>query len=211
MKLSWANRITVLRILLIVPFISLMLKINDSGFNESTHTAMRLAAVVIFVIMAVSDGVDGYLARRKNQITQLGMFLDPLADKLLISSASILLASKTGHINGFPLPVTVMILIISKDLLILIGFIIVYFITSRFLISPVFAGKLATAVQLSMVASILLAPEISKVFSWWIYFLRFLWWSAAGTAVLATLIYIRDGWRYIEQHELNNTNRNKYE
>ncbi len=201
MKLNWANRITILRILLIVPFISLMFKINDAGLSADSQDIMRYLAFVIFLLMAASDGIDGALARRKNQITQLGMFLDPLADKLLINSAAVFLASKLGHVDGFPLPVTVMVLIISKDLFLLIGFIIVYFISSHFLIAPVFIGKLATTLQLSMIAGILIAPEISQIFNWWIWFLRFLWWSAAGTSILATLIYINRGCRYIEQYE----------
>ena len=83
----------------------------------------------------------------------------------------------------------------------MIGFIIIYFITSKFLIAPAFVGKLATALQLSMVTGILIAPEVSVVFPGWIWFLRFLWWSAAGTAILAILIYIRKGSRYIEEYE----------
>jgi len=70
----------------------------------------------------------------------------------------------------------------------------------------VFIGKLATALQLSMVAGILIAPEVSGVLPGWIWFLRVLWWSAAGTAILATLIYIRNGSRYIEQYEQGLTN-----
>jgi phosphatidylglycerophosphate synthase len=65
----------------------------------------------------------------------------------------------------------------------------------------VFVGKLATALQLSMVAGILIAPEVSGVLPGWIWFLQVLWWLAAGTAILATLIYIRNGSRYIEQYE----------
>jgi hypothetical protein len=52
-----------------------------------------------------------------------------------------------------------------------------------------------------MVAGILVAPEISSIFGGWRWFLRVLWWSAAGTAILATLIYIRKGSRYIEEYE----------
>ncbi len=201
MKLSWATRITIVRILLVVPFVSLMLKINEAALSDAAQNAMRYASIIIFLVMAVSDGIDGYLARRNNQITKLGAFLDPVADKLLITCACLLLASKRGHVNGFLLPPTVVVLIIGKDLFLLIGFVIVYFITSQFLIAPAFIGKLATVFQLSMVAGILIAPEVSTVLPGWIWFLRFLWWSAAGTAILATLIYIRKGSRYIEEHE----------
>ncbi len=206
MKLSWASRITILRILLIIPFVSFMLKINDIELSETLRNAMRYVSIVIFLTMAVSDGIDGYLARRKKQITKLGAFLDPIADKLLMTCACLLLASQRGHVGGFLLPPTVVVLIIGKDLFLLIGFTIVYFITSRIHIAPVFIGKLATTLQLSMVAGILIAPEVSGVLPGWVWFLRFLWWSAASTAILTTLIYIRNGSRYIEQYEQSLTN-----
>ena len=201
MKLSWASRITILRILLIIPFVSFMLKINDPALSPGARNAMRYISIIIFLAMAVSDVIDGYLARRKKQITKLGAFLDPLADKLLMTCACLLLASQRGHVGDFLLPPTVVVLIIGKDLFLLIGFAIVYLITSQIRIAPVFIGKLATTLQLSMVAGILIAPEVSGVLSGWIWFLRVLWWSAAGTAILTTLIYIRNGSRYIEQYE----------
>jgi len=201
MKLNWANRITILRILLIVPFVSCMLKINDATLGEAMHDIFRYAAIAIFLVMAISDGIDGYLARRNKQITKLGAFLDPVADKLLMTCACVLLSSQRAGVEGFLLPPTVVVLIVGKDLFLLIGFVTIYFITSRVYIATVLVGKIATNLQLSMVAAILLAPEISAVLPGWIWFLRVLWWSAAGTAVLATLIYIRNGSRYVEQFE----------
>jgi CDP-diacylglycerol--glycerol-3-phosphate 3-phosphatidyltransferase len=184
-----------------------MLKINDPVLSDSARNVMRYVSIFLFLVMAISDGVDGYLARRKNQITKLGAFLDPIADKLLITCACLLLSSQRGHVEEFLLPPTVVVLIIGKDLFLLIGFVIVYLITSKIHIAPVFIGKLATTLQSSMVAGILIAPEVSDVLSGWIWFLRILWWSAAGTAILATLIYIRDGSRYIEQYEQANVSQ----
>lgn len=206
-KLNWATRITIFRILLIVPFVSFMLKMNDPALGDLARNAVRYISIFLFLIMAISDGVDGYLARKRNQITKLGAFLDPIADKLLVTSASLLLASQRGHVGDFLLPPTVVVFIIGKDLFLLIGFVIVYLITSKIHIAPVFIGKLATTLQLSMVAGVLIAPEVSALLPGWIWFLRFLWWSAAGTALLATLIYIRDGSRYIEAYEQNLANK----
>jgi CDP-diacylglycerol--glycerol-3-phosphate 3-phosphatidyltransferase len=180
-----------------------MLKINDAAIGETTRSIIRYAATLIFFIMAISDAIDGFYARRKKQVTKLGSFLDPTADKLLITSACLLLASRHSHVNGFLLPSTVVVLIIGKDLILSLGFLIVYFITSRFYIAPALIGKTATALQLSMVTGILIAPEVSDFFPGWIWVLRLLWWSAAITAVLTTLVYIRKGIRYIEQHEQN--------
>lgn len=207
MTLNWANRITIARILLIAPFVSLMLKSNDVAITHAAQNATRYVAVVAFLLMAISDGVDGYLARTRNQVTKLGAFLDPIADKLLMISACLLLASQRGHVRGFQLPPTVVVLIIGKDMFLLIGFAIVYLITSQIRIAPAFIGKLATTLQLSMVAGILIAPEVSTVLPGWIWLLRTLWWSAAGTAIFATLIYIRKGSRYIEEYEQSLANK----
>jgi len=159
MKLTWATRITLLRILLIFPFVSCMLKINDPELTAVWRYAMRYISVVVFLTMAISDAVDGYLARRRNQVTKLGAFLDPLADKLLMTCACLLLASDRGHVEGFLLPPTVVVLIIGKDLFLLMGFIIVYLITMQIRIRPVFIGKMATTLQLTMVAGILTAAS----------------------------------------------------
>lgn len=197
MNLNHANRVTVVRILLIVPFVICMLKSNEPEFG----IILRYVSLLIFMLMALSDAYDGYVARKKNQITRLGSFLDPLADKLLMTCACILLSVKRTAVPGFTLPPTVVVLIIGKDLFLLLGFMILYFMTLQIKIIPAAIGKYATALQLSMVAGILIAPEVSSVLPGWIWFLRFLWWSAAVTAILATLIYIRAGSRYIDDFE----------
>lgn len=196
-KFTRANQITILRILLIAPFVILMLKANEPGKGD----VMRYLALGVFLIMCISDALDGYMARIKKQITQLGAFLDPMADKLLMTCTCILLASPRTAVDGYMLPKTVVVLIIGKDLLLLLGFLIMYFITSSTKVVPVFVGKVSTVLQLSMVTSVLIAPDICPVFEGWIFFMRFLWWSAASAAVLATLVYIRNGIRYIEEFE----------
>jgi CDP-diacylglycerol--glycerol-3-phosphate 3-phosphatidyltransferase len=200
-RLSWPTRITLARILLITPFIVCMLNTHDPQFTVLQQNYWRLAAIGIFFLMAISDGVDGYLARHRKQVTKLGAFLDPLADKLLITCASLLLVSQRGHVEDFPLPLTVVVLIIGKDILITIGFIVMYLITSHVHIVPVLAGKLATALQLSMVIAVLIAPDLAGVIPGYRWFVHVLWWSAAAAAVAATLVYMRNGSRYIEEYE----------
>ncbi len=200
-RLSWPTRVTIVRILLIAPFVGCMLNTHDPQFSDETRVFLRHIAVLLFFLMAVSDALDGYLARHRGQITKLGTFLDPLADKLLITSASLLLVSERGHVDGWQLPSMVVVLIIGKDILITLGFLIVYLITSTVHIVPVWAGKLATALQLSMVIAVLVAPELAAVIPGYRVFARVLWWSAGAAAVLAALIYIRNGTLYIEQYE----------
>ena len=85
--MTTANKITILRILLIPFFVVELIYYVRSG-NE----AHRLAALLSFAIAAVLDGVDGYIARRYNQISELGKILDPLADKLLLVSGIVALS-----------------------------------------------------------------------------------------------------------------------
>lgn len=211
-RLNWANRITVLRILLIAPFVICILKINDPRLTETTQAIARYFALLFFTIMAISDGIDGYLARKKGQITRLGSFLDPMADKLLMAVTCLLLATERGSIDGVRLPQAVAVIIIGKDMLLLLGFMIVHFVTLNTeivpKIRPAKIGKAATVLQLLMVIFILIAPEMGGIFAGWIWFLRVLWWSAAGTAVIATLIYIREGSKYIEAYEQKDNEQN---
>jgi len=199
MKLNHANRITILRILLIVPFVICMLKIN----HPATGTPFRYLSLVLLLVMAFSDAYDGYIARKKREVTPLGAFLDPMADKLLMVCACLLLSIEKTAVSGFQLPPTVAVLIIAKDLFLLIGFVILHLLTFQVKPTPATIGRIATVLQLTMVAAILIAPEMSKVLIGWIWFLRFLWYSAAGTAIVTTLIYIRVGTKYIEQFENN--------
>jgi phosphatidylglycerophosphate synthase len=183
--------------LLIVPFVICMLK-DD---HPNTGTLMRYLSLVLFLFMAFGDAYDGYIARRKKQVTPLGSFLDPMADKLLMACACVLLSVNKTAVDGFRLPPSVAVLIIGKDFFLLLGFLILYFLTFQVKLIPAFIGRIATVLQLTMVAAILIAPEASKVLIGWIWFLRFLWWSAATTAIITTLIYIRAGTRYIEEFE----------
>ncbi len=206
MTLNRANQITIVRILLIIPFVICMLKVNELPRS----TLVRYIALIIFLIMCVSDVIDGYMARVKKQVTKLGSFLDPMADKLLITCACLLLATEKTAVDGFLLPKPVVVLIIGKDILLLLGFIVIYFLTSQIHIEPQLIGKIGTFLQLSMVTAILIAPELTGLTNIWIYFMQFLWWTAATAAILTTLIYIRGGTRYIEQFEnhANNSDQN---
>jgi CDP-diacylglycerol--glycerol-3-phosphate 3-phosphatidyltransferase len=97
--MNLANKITLVRIVL-VPIIMLFLLVRfDWGeitFAEVTITYSEIIATLIFIIAASTDGLDGYIARKKKLVTNLGKFLDPLADKLLITAALISLVERGG-------------------------------------------------------------------------------------------------------------------
>lgn len=192
--LTPANQITIVRILLIFPFVICLLKM---GIEDVGHW-IRLSAVLIFSAMAISDALDGYWARKNQQVSPLGAFLDPMADKLMITCACVILAAGQTAVEGFQLPLTVVVLIIGKDILLLLGFVVTYFLTGKTHISPIWAGKASTFLQISMVFSVLIGPEMTKWVSFWPIIARCFWWSTAVCAVMATFVYIYRGILYIE-------------
>jgi CDP-diacylglycerol--glycerol-3-phosphate 3-phosphatidyltransferase len=161
LDLNWPTRITLSRILLIVPFIACMLHINDPALAEDARTLLRHVAIGIYLFMAFSDGLDGLLARYYHQVTRLGALLDPVADKLLTAVTCVLLVSDKGHVSCFVPPTAVSLVIVGKDLLLIAGSVIAYLMTSHVYIAPSRAGKLAMFAQLLMGAAVLLAPELS--------------------------------------------------
>jgi CDP-diacylglycerol--glycerol-3-phosphate 3-phosphatidyltransferase len=204
MYLTVANQITLLRVLLIFPFVICLLQTNHPDYGNG----FRGGAIVIFLIMAVSDAVDGYLARVKKQVSALGAFLDPMADKLMITCASVILCVPQTAIEGFQLPLAVVVLIVGKDLLLLLGFSVTYLLTVQIHIRPVWAGKASTFLQILMVASILVGPEAAARIRFWPLVTAIIWWATGFCAVLATVVYICRGIRYIEAfHDTQNKDK----
>ncbi|MFB5191494.1 CDP-diacylglycerol--glycerol-3-phosphate 3-phosphatidyltransferase [Alicyclobacillus fastidiosus] len=110
--MNLANRITIARIFL-VPVVSLVLLIHYNFWsitiNHQTTTGSEMIAAFVFVLAASTDGIDGYIARKRQIVTNFGKFLDPLADKLLISAVLISL------VQMHRLPAWVAIVIISRE------------------------------------------------------------------------------------------------
>lgn len=196
-KLSLPNRVTVTRVLLIVPFVGLLLYQNTPEFASWA----RYLALMVFAAMAFSDALDGYLARRMGQRSRLGYFLDPLADKLLITAACILLAIESSGVKDALLPGWVVVIIIGKDVLWLAGVLIIQFLVGHLAISASNLGRASTCAQLAMVMGTLLFPDISRLsagLGWWLS--RSLWWIAAGLAILTLANYTRIGIRHLGEN-----------
>lgn len=140
-RLNWPNRITIGRIVLVVPFVICLLNLN------ADDATWRYVGLTLFLVMALGDAADGFLARRLHDSTRLGRFLDPVGDKLLTTSALILLSVDATAVHGFCLPSWVPVIAIGKDVLTVIGFLLVYAVTGRFFVQPRILGKACTLVQ----------------------------------------------------------------
>jgi len=152
--MTTANKITILRILLIPVFVVEVLYYVETG-NE-VH---RLVGLLCFAVAAILDGVDGYVARHYHQWSELGTVLDPLADKLLLVSAIVVLSfPHPGHFGQIPLWLTG--IIIGRDLLLGIGALVVRSVVGAITVRPRLTGKLATVFQMIVVSWILLRWDL---------------------------------------------------
>src|SRR5437762_9680798 len=122
--MTTANKITVVRILMIPVFVTLAIYYGQSVQKGDPVVWERFAAIFVFLLAAVSDGLDGYVARRYNQRSSLGVILDPIADKGLLLSGVITLSISnwsTGDPHYGKFPVWFPVLVIARDAVILVG------------------------------------------------------------------------------------------
>ena len=180
--MTTANKITVGRILLIPGFIYLLLRHREEGADWQ-----RWAALMCFAVVAVLDGVDGYVARRYQQRSELGAVLDPLADKLLLVSALILLSLDQRYLGT--LPRWLNFIVISRDALVVLGLGVVQFTVGKVAVRPRMTGKVATVLQMAVVLWTLLGwPSEGQ---WWIAA------AAAGLTLVSGTQYLSDGMRQL--------------
>ena len=163
------NKLTMLRMILIIPFVICML-IGGEG-------NLRFLALAIFIIASLTDTLDGYLARRDNLITDFGKFMDPLADKLLVCAALVCLVDMDR------LPAWVLIIIISREFAIS-GFRLVAS-DNGIVIAAGWWGKAKTVVQMLM--TIVLIANFGGAF---VVIEQILIWAALILTVVSLVDYI---------------------
>jgi cardiolipin synthase (CMP-forming) len=176
--MTTANKITLVRILLIPLFVVEVLYYVRTG-NE-LH---RLIALGSFGVASVCDGVDGYVARRFNQRSELGAILDPLADKLLLVSGIVVLSfDQRPYLQSVPLWLTGTI--IGRDIFLVAGLVVIQMTVGKVKVRPRVVGKVATVLQMAVVLWVLLKWDDGRLF-----------WVALLTSVstgLSGLMYLWD-------------------
>ncbi len=142
--LTYANQLTILRMVFVPCFVILLIYGHPK------------AATTVFLLAGITDGLDGLLARKLQQRTVLGSFLDPMADKILLTAAFVTLT-----VPSLPLilhiPTWLTVLTISRDVLIALSVLIIHLQTQHSSFPPSLLGKCTTGVQLLTVAVCMLA------------------------------------------------------
>ena len=160
--MNLANKLTLLRVILIPFFIVCFyipnLVVNTISVNNYLIPYANLLGLVIFLLAAITDFIDGYIARKYNMITDFGKFMDPLADKLLVTAALLILL-ENGLIAGW-----VVFIILARE------FIVTGFRTiaasKGVVIAAGWLGKIKTVVQFIMISPLLLLNYPFELFNW---------------------------------------------
>src|ERR1700704_187331 len=157
--MNTANKITIVRILMIPMFVTLAIYYGQSIQRGEPLAWQRFAAIIVFLLAAASDGLDGYVARRYNQRSSLGVILDPIADKGLLLSGIITLSisnwSQSDPEYG-KFPAWFPVLVITRDAVILVGSAVLHLLNGKVQVRPSWTGKVATVLQMIAIAWVML-------------------------------------------------------
>ena len=144
-----ANKITIFRIILVPFFLGCLLYWSDA------YPIFGTVAAILFSVACFTDALDGYTARRMHQKTRLGALIDPLADKTLLVTAFFGLAFMSHLPPEVRIPLWLALLVISRDLLILIGVGLIYALQQHFEPRTNFLGKATTFSQMVFILALL--------------------------------------------------------
>lgn len=179
--MNFANKISAFRILSVPFFISSLI------YYSPQRDILRFVALGIFILGGFSDAVDGYIARKSKQKSKVGLVLDPLGDKLLLVSAFICLYLIEGFPRGIRFPLWVVLIVVSRDVIILLGAVVIFIIKQEINVSPTRWGKLTTIFQMLSVMAVLMQFRFSYIF----------WSIAVFFTVISGIDYIKRGFRVL--------------
>jgi CDP-diacylglycerol--glycerol-3-phosphate 3-phosphatidyltransferase len=153
----------------------------------------RFAAIFVFLLAAVSDGLDGYVARRYNQRSSLGVILDPIADKgLLLAGVITLSISNWSDVDPEygKFPVWFPVLVITRDVVILVGAVVLHLLNGKVTVRPRWTGKVATVCQMLAIGWVMLQFRFIPLFV--VVIVAAVFTFASGVA------YVMDGVRQLQ-------------
>jgi cardiolipin synthase len=182
--LTVANFLTVLRLILIPVFVTTIY------YQQFTW------ALLIFLGAAVTDGLDGLLARSLNQKTQLGAVLDPMADKLLLVTAFVVLSLPRFTLTP-PIPFWLTAAAISRDVFIVLGALVINITTGFSQFRPSAPGKLNTLVQFTTIVFVLAA----NAFDFYPQYLTAAYYTTLAMAIFSGLHYIFYANRQVNEYQ----------
>lgn len=177
--MTFASQITLARIFLVPVYALFAILYSRSVLGGVPDETYRWIAIVIFITAAVSDGLDGYVARHFNQCSKFGAFIDPIADKSLMLTAIITLSLAPWGIDAWQIPVWFAILVVARDIIILGGITILYYLKRHVPIKPSWIGKICTVSQMTLLAWVMLKITILPLIYPTVFAAIFTLWSGS--------------------------------
>ncbi len=153
--ITLATKVTIMRIMGVPVFVLLLIYYKIRIANELPAEGMRIAALLLFIVIAATDALDGYLARVRNEVTRLGTILDPIADKALMLSSFILLTRPSLKELTPQFPVWFTLLAISRDAILVLGAVLINSIHAHVHVKPSLIGKASTAMMMISIVMVL--------------------------------------------------------
>ncbi len=159
-RMTLASKITLGRIFLVPVFAAFVAKYGLSVEAGGPQERFRWIALALFVAASASDGLDGWIARRFNQRSKFGAFIDPLADKFLLITAIVFLSAFPWGTGDWRIPPWFAVLVITRDALIVAGILLVKRTGREVRYSPHWTGKVCTATQMFAIGWVMLKVEV---------------------------------------------------
>lgn len=191
--MTFASKITIARICLVPVYVALAFYYGHTVQAGQPDEPLRWWALGVFVLAASSDGIDGWVARRFNQCSKFGAYIDPIADKALLLSGVITLSFVDWGAPGWRLPLWFAAIVVLRDCIILGGIKILYVNHREVKIVPHWTGKITTVAQMFAIGWVMLrVTDISPVYPCAV---------AAFFTIWSSIAYIRQGQRILGGRE----------
>ena len=193
--MTLASKITLTRLFLVPVFVVLCLYYSRSIQEGNPLEWLRLAALAVFVTAAVSDALDGFIARHFNQRSAFGAMIDPIADKTLLLTGITTLSLIDWGSTGWRIPLWFSALVIVRDCVIIGGLCILWYCKVKVKIDPHWSGKVCTFTQMVALAWVMLRMvAVSPMYACGV---------AGFFTVWSGVAYVRQGWRLLQTADLH--------
>ena len=191
--MTLASKITLGRLFCAPVFAVLAVMYGETVKSGQPNETIRWWAVGVFIAAAISDGIDGYIARHFNQRSKFGAFWDPFADKTLLLTAIVFLTFIPWG-EGWHIPIWFTVLMIIRDIIIIVGISILHYVNSCVPIRPHWTGKVCTVTQMILLGWVML---------------KIIPFSTLYPTIAAAIFTVWSGIEYFRQglHMLKNGNR----
>ena len=204
MKMNLPNKLTVLRMIMVPIFMAVMAIPELFAIGSTAHVICNIVGVVLFIAASLTDMLDGKIARKYGLVTNFGKFMDPLADKLMVIGAMLMILYKSDYEAIHPLFIWATVAVIFRELAVT-GIRLLAVQGDGQVIAANMLGKIKTVLQIVCICTVIIEPLIYAIPSLSVpaFMTTYLPLSLATTAAMIVITvwsginYLKGGMQYI--------------